>query len=102
MHLDDWCYKNDSAKAMKICSPEQMQGTEKIKMDHLPHTMMAAPMTVDAMQLQELSFGSWFHKEAHKADQDLHKVGHEAAAEFHKIDWKKVGAGAWHGIVACY
>jgi len=96
----------------------------KIKMDHLPHTMMAHPMmdhgmmdhpmlsvpmtalpmtaSFDATNLQELSFGSWFHKEAHKADQDLHKVGHEAAAEFHKIDWKKVGAGAWHGITACY
>ena len=97
---------NDSAKAMKICSPEQMHpmtADPKLSVPMTADPKLSVPMTaLDATNLQELSFGSWFHKEAHKADQDLHKVGHEAAAEFHKIDWKKVGAGAWHGIVACY
>ena len=108
MHLDDWCYMNDSAKAMKICTKMQMSGG-KMKMDHLPHTMVAGTttvvpqvMTVVPVQLQELSIGSWFHNEANKADQELHKVGHEASAEFHKIDWKDVGIDTWHGITACY
>ena len=102
MHLDDWCYMNDSAKAMKICTMEQMHPMMvpadkmkmKMKMDHLPHTMMHADkmMTVKAMPLQELN---WFTNEAHK-------VGHDISHEFHKIDWKDVGIDTWHGIEWCY
>ena len=101
MHLDDWCYMNDSAKAMKICTPMQMSGGKmKIKMDHLPHTMVADKTTVVPavnlttvpVQLQELNgFTNWFHTEENKAK-----------ADFHKVNWKDLGIDAWHGITACY
>ena len=53
MHLDDWCYMNDSAKAMKICSAEQMHPMTMMPAVATPMTMpmTAAPMTVAPMTM---------------------------------------------------
>jgi len=99
VNLDDWCYRNDSTEALKICSPMQMSGGKmKIKMDHLPHTMMtntvvpAVNLTTVPVQLQELNgFTNWVKKEENKAK-----------AAFKKVNWKDLGIDAWHGITACY
>ena len=104
MKLDDWCYMNDSAKAMKICSAEQMHPTvmpmtmPTVVATHMPimpavTTMpMTMPMTAAASPMMELSrIGNFFHK----AETDI-------TTEFHKVDWKDLGIDAWHGITWCY
>ena len=50
MHLDDWCYMNDSAKAMKICTAEQMHPMTKMPAVAAPHMPMTMPMTAAALQ----------------------------------------------------
>jgi len=114
MNLNDWCYMNDSAKAMSICSAEQMHpiiGTMPISAATTPMTMtmpmtavttmpmtmpMTAvttmPMTSAATPMMELSrIGNFFHH-----------AEHDVTTEFHKINWKDLGIDAWHGITWCY
>jgi len=78
-HGITWCYSDDK------CHAAIAKYGEKAVED-------AGEDAVEVAALQELSkFGNWVHKEE----------GH-IKSDFKKIDWKHLGAGAWHGVTACY